>query len=58
MYHYCFTLSCVDVCRAMSTDNKEPEEETKTTLEKLHSDWSKMNDNLMVLQQVRMTLKV
>lgn len=28
------------------------------TVEKMQSDWFKMNDDLMVLQQVRMSLKV
>lgn len=58
----------MDVCRAVcSTENKEADEGTdrqmkmcwpNRTVEKMQSDWFKMNDNLMVLQQVRMSLKV
>lgn len=48
-----------------STDNQETNEEIdqmemsrpNRTLEKMQSDWFKMKNNLMALQQVRMSLK-
>lgn len=58
----------MDVCRAVcSTENKEADEGTDQqmkmcwphrTMEKMQSDWFQMKENLMALQQVRMTLKV
>lgn len=58
----------MDVCRAAcSTETKEADESTdqqmemcwpNRAMEKMQSDWFKMKDNLMALQQVRRSLKV